>query len=112
MRVRIFNRTDLSHALKDFIIDNEDITLLNFLENGLNSEVSKRFKRCVTVLCDGVEIPHNIWSKYNLKNTQNITFVIKPQDVFSIAFQYCYDNYCVGSSRLHNGNDEETENQR
>ena len=47
MRVRIFNRTDLSHALKDFIIDNEDISLLNFLENGLNSEVSKRFKRCV-----------------------------------------------------------------
>ena len=85
MRVRIFNRTDLSHALKDFIIDNEDISLLNFLENGLNSEVSKRFKRCVTVLCDGVEIPHNIWCKFNLKNTQNITFVIKPQDFFSIA---------------------------
>ena len=85
MRVRIFNRTDLGHAIKDFVIDNEDITLLNFLENGLNSEVSKRFKRCVTVLCDGVEIPHNIWSKYNLKNTQNVTFVIKPQDVFSIA---------------------------
>lgn len=83
MRVRIFNRTDLSHALKDFIIDNEDISLLNFLENGLNSEVSKRFKRCVTVLCDGVEIPHNIWCKFNLKNTQNITFVIKPQD-FSV----------------------------
>ena len=85
MRVRIFNRTDLSHALKDFIIDNEDISLLNFLENGLNSEVSKRFKRCVTVLCDGVEIPHNIWCKYNLKNTKNITFIIKPQDFFSIA---------------------------
>lgn len=85
MRVRIFNRTDLSHALKDFIIDNEDISLLNFLENGLNSEVSKRFKRCVTVLCDGVEIPHNIWCKYNIKNTQNITFIIKPQDFFSIA---------------------------
>ena len=85
MRVRIYNRTDLGHALKDFLIDNEDITLLNFLENGLNSEVSKRFKRCVTVLCDGVEIPHNIWCKYNLKNTKNITFVIKPQDFFSIA---------------------------
>ncbi len=85
MRVRIFNRTDLSHALKDFIIDNEDISLLNFLENGLNSEVSKRFKRCVTVLCDGVEIPHNIWYKYNIKNTKNITFIIKPQDFFSIA---------------------------
>ena len=85
MRVRIFNRTDLSHALKDFIIDNENITLLNFLENGLNSEVSKRFKRCVTVLCDGVEIPHNIWCKYNIKNTKNITFIIKPQDFFSIA---------------------------
>ena len=85
MRVRIFNRTDLGHAIKDFLIDNEDITLLNFLENGLNSEVSKRFKRCVTVLCDGVEIPHNIWCKYNLKNTKNITFIIKPQDFFSIA---------------------------
>lgn len=85
MRVRIFNRTDLSHALKDFLIDNEDISLLNFLENGLNSEVSKRFKRCVTVLCDGVEIPHNIWCKYNIKNTKNITFIIKPQDFFSIA---------------------------
>lgn len=85
MRVRIFNRTDLGHAIKDFLIDNENITLLNFLENGLNSEVSKRFKRCVTVLCDGVEIPHNIWCKFNLKNTQNITFVIKPQDFFSIA---------------------------
>ena len=45
MRVRIFNRTDLGQALKDFLIDNEDISLLNFLENGLNSEVSKRFKR-------------------------------------------------------------------
>ena len=85
MRVRIFNRTDLGHAIKDFLIDNEDITLLNFLENGLNSEVSKRFKRCVTVLCDGVEIPHDIWCKYNLKNTKNITFIIKPQDFFSIA---------------------------
>ena len=85
MRVRIFNRTDLGHAINDFLIDNENITLLNFLENGLNSEVSKRFKRCVTVLCDGVEIPHNIWCKYNLKNTKNITFIIKPQDFFSIA---------------------------
>ena len=103
MRVKIYNCIDLNNPLRDFEVEQTNLTVLELLEHSLQRLNLQNLKDNVTVFSDGQEVPCDIWSVFKLTKTKCLKFVIKPQDFFSIAISRC---------SLHNGYAEKTENKR
>lgn len=77
MIIRLVSRADVSHALREYTIDNVDVTLADFLAQKLYKygvDLSS-----VSVIADGVTLPRDVWSAYRLTSTKRLVFVIEPQ---------------------------------
>ena len=85
MRVKIYNCIDLNNPLRDFEVEQTNLTVLELLEHSLQRLNLQNLKDNVTVYSDGQEVPCDIWSVFKLTKTKCLKFVIKPQDFFSIA---------------------------
>ena len=85
MRVKIYNCIDLNNPLRDFEVEQTNLTVLELLEHSLQRLNLQNLKDNVTVYSDGQEVPCDIWSVFKLSKTKCLKFVIKPQDFFSIA---------------------------
>ena len=86
MRIRIYNKFELNRALKDFDFElSDNLTITDLLSQNLKNYNPKNFSKSVDVLADGVQIPFALWNTFNLKNTRLLSFIIRPNDFFSIA---------------------------
>ena len=85
MRVKIYNCIDLNNPLRDFEVEQTNLTVLELLEHSLQRLNLQNLKDNVTVYSDGQEVPCDIWAVFKLSKTKCLKFVIKPQDFFSIA---------------------------
>ena len=85
MRVKIYNCIDLNNPLRDFEVEQTNLTVLELLEHSLQRLNLQNLKDNVTVYSDGQEVPSEIWAVFKLSKTKCLKFVIKPQDFFSIA---------------------------
>lgn len=85
MRVRIFNKIDLSTPLRDFETNQTNLTINELLEHSLQRYNFDNIKKYVKVVADGVEIQSAVWNKFHLQKTKNLAFIIEPQDFFSVA---------------------------
>ena len=86
MRIRIYNKFELNRPLKDFDFELPDnLTITDLLSQNLKNYNPKNFSKSVDVLADGVQIPFALWNTFNLKNTRLLSFIIRPNDFFSIA---------------------------
>lgn len=105
MRVKIYNCIDLNNPLRDFEVEQTNLTVLELLEHSLQRLNLQNLKDNVTVFSDGQEVPCDIWSVFKLTKTKCLKFVIKPQ-----GFQHRYDYHRISRCSLHNGYDEKAEN--
>ena len=85
MRVKIYNCIDLNNPLRDFEVEQTNLTVLELLEHSLQRLNLQNLKDNVTVFSDGQEVPCDIWAVFKLNKTKCLKFVIKPQGFFSIA---------------------------
>ena len=85
MRIKIYNCIDLNNPLRDFEVEQTNLTVLELLEHSLQRLNLQNLKDNVTVYSDGQEVPCDLWSVFKLSKTRCLKFVIKPQDFFSIA---------------------------
>ena len=86
MRVKIYNCIDLNNPLRDFEVEQTNLTVLELLEHSLQRLNLQNLKDNVTVFSDGQEVPCDIWAVFKLSKTKCLKFVIKPQGTFfSIA---------------------------
>ena len=83
MRIKIYNCIDLNNPLRDFEVEQTNLTVLELLEHSLQRLNFQNLKDNVTVYSDGQEVPCDIWSVFKLNKTKCLKFVIKPQDFFS-----------------------------
>ena len=108
MRVKIYNCIDLNNPLRDFEVDQTNLTVLELLEHSLQRLNLQNLKDNVTVFSDGHEVPCDIWAVFKLSKTKCLKFVIKPQGFFSIAMIII----ALAVAVYTNGYVEKTENKR
>lgn len=75
MRVRIFNRIDMSRPLSDFLAPDTDATIAEML----NGKIGAHDLASITAIADGVKIPRDLWDRVRLTGVKGISFVIEPQ---------------------------------
>lgn len=75
MRVRIFNRIDMSRPLSDFLAPDTDATIAEML----TGKIGTHDLASVTAIADGVKIPRDLWNRVRLTGVKGISFVIEPQ---------------------------------
>lgn len=75
MRVRIFNRIDMSRPLSDFLAPDTNATIAEMLTGKLGAHDLAS----VTAIADGVKIPRDLWGRVRLSGVKGLSFVIEPQ---------------------------------
>lgn len=75
MRVRIFNRIDMSRPLSDFTVPETGATIADMLAE----KIGAYDLQSVTAIVDGVKIPRDLWSRVRLNGVKGLSFVIEPQ---------------------------------
>lgn len=75
MRVRIFNRIDMSRPLSDFTVPETGATIAEMLAG----KIGAHDLASVTAIVDGVKIPRDLWGRVRLSGVKGLSFVIEPQ---------------------------------
>lgn len=75
MRVRIFNRIDMSRPLSDFLTPDTNATIAEMLTGKLGAHDLAS----VSAIVDGVKIPRDLWGRVRLNGVRGLSFVIEPQ---------------------------------
>lgn len=75
MRVRIFNRIDMSRPLSDFTVPDTNATIAEML----NGKIGTHDLASVSAIVDGVKIPRDLWDRVRLNGVKGLSFVIEPQ---------------------------------
>lgn len=75
MRVRIFNRIDMSRPLSDFSAPDTNATIAEML----TGKIGAYDLQSVTAIVDGVKIPRDLWGRVRLNGVKGLSFVIEPQ---------------------------------
>lgn len=75
MRVRIFNRIDMSRPLSDFTAPETNATIAEML----TGKIGAHDLASVSAIVDGVKIPRDLWGRVRLTGARGLSFVIEPQ---------------------------------